>query len=400
MPYRSYDVSLDEEDDGLKTILWEEVLNRAESWTDYDGELPVIALEVERLIFKDLINDVVLGEASDDLGRKMRRQSQRRASGKVLEEARDSMGDQRLFLIHVDEVKDGAVSIVSGSMQELQRSSAVLSSAVKEGVKRVVGDEGNEDSSGQATRFLPKVATIIQPLPTRNVEPSCAPIEGLCKPASGPMVVFDYVPAENVNASSVKSKANLLPVLNEKEYQFSKLGKEILSRLAHSLRLINDEEDADDIEHEFNINDEQNKNNNIAEASLHGSMSCGQGPQDEENAQYPPVIVGRVRSRIYSSRCNTHVRPQTYGPAKKSKSDATTSTGESSASAQFGELMEQELRLKREAAERAFEAQAEKDRTLMRLEELRFLATSTKDLDDDDAYWIKKQKKLIKNKMI
>ncbi|GJY15179.1 hypothetical protein Tco_0385601 [Tanacetum coccineum] len=77
----------------------------------------------------------------------------------------------------------------------------------------------------------------------------------------------------------------------------------------------------------------------------------------------------------------------------------TTSTGESSASAQFGELMEQELRLKREAAERAFEAQAEKDRTLMRLEELRFLATSTKDLDEDDAYWIKKQKKLIKNKM-
>ncbi|GKD78882.1 hypothetical protein Tco_1341503 [Tanacetum coccineum] len=58
--------------------------------------------------------------------------------------------------------------------------------------------------------------------------------------------------------------------------------------------------------------------------------------------------------------------------------------------------MEQELRLKQEAAERAFEAQAEKDRTLMRLEEL---ATSTKDLDDDDAYWIKKQKQFIKNKM-
>ncbi|GJU93177.1 protein longifolia 1 [Tanacetum coccineum] len=35
------DVSLHEEDDGLKTILWEEVLNRAESWTDYDGKLPV-----------------------------------------------------------------------------------------------------------------------------------------------------------------------------------------------------------------------------------------------------------------------------------------------------------------------------------------------------------------------
>nr|GEV29294.1 hypothetical protein [Tanacetum cinerariifolium] len=88
-------------------------------------------------------------------------------------------------------------------------------------------------------------------------------------------------------------------------------------------------------------------------------------------------------------------RPRSAGkprPAKKTKSDATASTGGSSASTQFGELMKQELRLKREAAERAFEAQAEKDRTLMRLEELRFLATSTKDLDDDDAYWIKKQK--------
>nr|GFC15947.1 hypothetical protein [Tanacetum cinerariifolium] len=61
--------------------------------------------------------------------------------------------------------------------------------------------------------------------------------------------------------------------------------------------------------------------------------------------------------------------------------------------------MEQELHLKRKAAERVFEAQAEKDRTLMRLEKLRFLATSIKDLNVDDAYWIKKQKRLIKNKM-
>nr|GEV95615.1 hypothetical protein [Tanacetum cinerariifolium] len=95
-------------------------------------------------------------------------------------------------------------------------------------------------------------------------------------------------------------------------------------------------------------------------------------------------------------------RPRPAGkprPAKKTKSDATTSTGESSASTQSGELMEQELRLKREAAERAFEVQAEKNRTFMRLEELRFLPTSTKDLDDADAYWIKKQKRLIRNTM-
>nr|GEU80924.1 hypothetical protein [Tanacetum cinerariifolium] len=54
---------------------------------------------------------------------------------------------------------------------------------------------------------------------------------------------------------------------------------------------------------------------------------------------------------------------------------------------------------KGEAAEMDFKVQAEKDRTLLRLEGLRFLATSTKDLDDTDAYWIKKQKHLIRNKM-
>ncbi|KAK1435860.1 hypothetical protein QVD17_01632 [Tagetes erecta] len=59
------DISLEEEDDGLKNVLWLEVLNRAESWTDYDAEIPVITLEVERLIFKDLVNEVVLGEAAD-----------------------------------------------------------------------------------------------------------------------------------------------------------------------------------------------------------------------------------------------------------------------------------------------------------------------------------------------
>lgn len=59
------DIGLEEEDDGWKSVLWEEVLNGLESWTDYDCELPVIALEVERLIFKDLVNEVVLGEAAD-----------------------------------------------------------------------------------------------------------------------------------------------------------------------------------------------------------------------------------------------------------------------------------------------------------------------------------------------
>nr|GEZ91519.1 hypothetical protein [Tanacetum cinerariifolium] len=124
--------------------------------------------------------------------------------------------------------------------------------------------------------------------------------------------------------------------------------------------------------------------------------------QPKWDAPEQVYLTGDVPEATQEDLFSHDARPRPAGkprPAKKTKSDATTSTGGSSASTQFGELMEQELRLKREAPERAFEAQVEKDRTLMRLEELRFLATSIKDLDDDDAYWIKKQKRLIKNKM-
>lgn len=64
-----------------------------------------------------------------------------------------------------------------------------------------------------------------------------------------------------------------------------------------------DEEDVDDIEHEFNMNDQDDQHNNnvknneqIADAMLHGKMSYGRGPDDEDNSQFPPVLAG-VRSR-------------------------------------------------------------------------------------------------------
>ncbi|GJR70308.1 hypothetical protein Tco_0016373 [Tanacetum coccineum] len=57
-----------------------------------------------------------------------------------------------------------------------------------------------------------------------------------------------------------------------------------------------------------------------------------------------------------------------------------TSTEGSNSSNPFGEHMSSEFLLKREAAEKAYEASKEKDRTLMRLDEMKFLATSTKDL--------------------
>jgi cellulose synthase A len=60
-----------------------------------------------------------------------------------------------------------------------------------------------------------------------------------------------------------------------------------------------DEEDVDDIEHEFKVEDERNNtHNDIVEAMLHGKMSYGRGPEDDENAHIhiPPVIAG-ARSR-------------------------------------------------------------------------------------------------------
>nr|GEX54129.1 paladin isoform X2 [Tanacetum cinerariifolium] len=121
-------------------------------------------------------------------------------------------------------------------------------------------------------------------------------------------------------------------------------------------------------------------------------VACGaeldSGSSSGDEGGVDPVSKGRTRvdaSHAFDVPEATQedlfghdARPRPDGkprPAKKTKSDVTASTGGSSASTQFGELMEQELRLKREVAERAFEVQAEKDRTLIRLEELRFLAT-------------------------
>ncbi|GKB23365.1 hypothetical protein Tco_0862766 [Tanacetum coccineum] len=85
-------------------------------------------------------------------------------------------------------------------------------------------------------------------------------------------------------------------------------------------------------------------------------------------------------------------RPRPAGLDKsKTKSDTTTSTGGSNLSNPFGEHMSSEFQLKREAAENA-KASKEKDRTLTRLEEMKFLATSMTDLSEDDAYWINYQK--------
>lgn len=54
----------DEEDDGLKCMLWEDVMHGSESWENFTGELPGVVLDVERLVFKDLVDEIVIGEAA------------------------------------------------------------------------------------------------------------------------------------------------------------------------------------------------------------------------------------------------------------------------------------------------------------------------------------------------
>ncbi|KZV43368.1 protein LONGIFOLIA 1 [Dorcoceras hygrometricum] len=56
--------NLDEED-GLNRILNADMMRQSEEWAEYGVEVPALVLDIERLIFKDLINDVV---ASDNMG--------------------------------------------------------------------------------------------------------------------------------------------------------------------------------------------------------------------------------------------------------------------------------------------------------------------------------------------
>ena len=52
----------DENSDVGSRISDEEVLRRSEGWADFDEEVPGVVLEIERLMFKDLIDEVVSGE--------------------------------------------------------------------------------------------------------------------------------------------------------------------------------------------------------------------------------------------------------------------------------------------------------------------------------------------------
>ncbi|KAL2523022.1 Protein LONGIFOLIA 2 [Forsythia ovata] len=59
---RKKDCSQDDEDDGFVRILTEDMKHQSADWAEYTCEIPALVLDIERLIFKDLINEVVTGE--------------------------------------------------------------------------------------------------------------------------------------------------------------------------------------------------------------------------------------------------------------------------------------------------------------------------------------------------
>ncbi|KAJ7971080.1 Protein LONGIFOLIA [Quillaja saponaria] len=52
--------SQDDEDDNMRRLLLGDFLHHSVNWTDCHGEIPEVVLDIERLIFKDLITEIVL----------------------------------------------------------------------------------------------------------------------------------------------------------------------------------------------------------------------------------------------------------------------------------------------------------------------------------------------------
>lgn len=52
--------NFDEEKDDSKSILQDDVMRQSRSWTDFHGEVYDVVLDVERLIFKDLVNEIII----------------------------------------------------------------------------------------------------------------------------------------------------------------------------------------------------------------------------------------------------------------------------------------------------------------------------------------------------
>ncbi|MCD9639522.1 hypothetical protein HAX54_024104 [Datura stramonium] len=56
--------NLEDEENEWKNILLDDVMHRSEGWTVFTGEISSVVLDVERMIFKDLVDEIVRGDGS------------------------------------------------------------------------------------------------------------------------------------------------------------------------------------------------------------------------------------------------------------------------------------------------------------------------------------------------
>ncbi|CAJ1944207.1 unnamed protein product [Sphenostylis stenocarpa] len=64
LQYVKPDCGIKDEGDGLKSMLWADVMCHSENWRGFPGQLPGVVLDVERQIFKDLLDEFVIGEVA------------------------------------------------------------------------------------------------------------------------------------------------------------------------------------------------------------------------------------------------------------------------------------------------------------------------------------------------
>ncbi|XP_042033604.1 protein LONGIFOLIA 2-like [Salvia splendens] len=67
---RSPMCSLGEEDDGWKAIFGHDLLLQSDNWMRFDADVSGVVLDIERLVFKDLIDEIVRGEAAGSIAKR------------------------------------------------------------------------------------------------------------------------------------------------------------------------------------------------------------------------------------------------------------------------------------------------------------------------------------------
>ncbi|XP_029125517.1 protein LONGIFOLIA 1 isoform X2 [Cajanus cajan] len=72
LQHRNRNVNLDNEDENLANLLWEEIMHCPTIYTKSYSAIPDVVLDIERLIFKDLITEVVRSELANHSGKHCR----------------------------------------------------------------------------------------------------------------------------------------------------------------------------------------------------------------------------------------------------------------------------------------------------------------------------------------